>query len=160
MYPTLAILAVIALAYVAARLARTPFSGPLVLLVVGLLLGPVGVGALELSAAAARINARCRSSRNRCSPCAGAYVVIGRLATPRSVLPALSVPSLCPVLLFTQLVRLVRWRPEHATSFLVRRGVDVCAGCRQARNRAYQEQTGEHSSQHLAIAVHGTCPFS
>lgn len=50
MYPTLAILAAIVLAYgaVADRLERTPFSGAMVFLGVGILLGPVGFGFLNL----------------------------------------------------------------------------------------------------------------
>ena len=51
MYPVLAILAAIVLLYgtVSARLERTPFSGALIFLGVGILLGPVGFGVLELS---------------------------------------------------------------------------------------------------------------
>ncbi|MEM7025655.1 MAG: cation:proton antiporter [Pseudomonadota bacterium] len=50
MYPTLAILAAIVLVYgaVADRLERTPFSGALVFLVIGVLLGPLGFGFLDL----------------------------------------------------------------------------------------------------------------
>jgi NhaP-type Na+/H+ or K+/H+ antiporter len=50
MYKTLAILAAIVLVYgfVAGRLERTPFSGALVFTGIGLLLGPIGLGVLEL----------------------------------------------------------------------------------------------------------------
>jgi NhaP-type Na+/H+ or K+/H+ antiporter len=50
MYATLAILAAIVLVYgmVAGRLERTPFSGALVFTGIGLLLGPVGLGVLQL----------------------------------------------------------------------------------------------------------------
>ncbi len=50
-YATLAILAAIVLIYgtVAGRLERTPFSGALVFVGIGLLLGPVGFGVLDLS---------------------------------------------------------------------------------------------------------------
>ena len=51
MYPILAILATIVLVYgaVAGRLERTPLSGALVFMGIGLLLGPVGLGVLDLS---------------------------------------------------------------------------------------------------------------
>ncbi|MDH3914284.1 MAG: cation:proton antiporter, partial [Rhodospirillales bacterium] len=51
MYAMLAILAAIVLIYgtVAGRLERTPVSGAMVFLGIGVLLGPVGLGVLELS---------------------------------------------------------------------------------------------------------------
>jgi NhaP-type Na+/H+ or K+/H+ antiporter len=57
MYAILAVLAAIVLIYgaVAGRLERTPFSGALVFLALGIALGPVGVGALELSVDSAEL---------------------------------------------------------------------------------------------------------
>ena len=57
MYAILAVLAAIVFIYgaVAGRLERTPFSGAFVFLALGIALGPVGVGALELSVDSAEL---------------------------------------------------------------------------------------------------------